>query len=100
MSKNYVKEYKGHKVPEWATHCHELGQGEVSFYKVGSPRVEIDRLIGSPKFRPLKTQEQKDREAFHMAVIDACMGIHKDDFNIDEIAGALYHADFKAPEGE
>lgn len=52
------------------------------------------------KFRPLKTQEEKEREAFHLAVIDACMGIHKDDFNIDEIASVLFHSGFKAPEGK
>ena len=52
------------------------------------------------EFRPLKTDEQKKREAFYLAVVDACMPIHSDDFNIDEIAGALRHAGFTAPEGE
>ena len=51
------------------------------------------------EFRPLKTDEQKKREAFYLAVVDACMPIHSDDFNIDEIAGALRHAGFTAPEG-
>tara|TARA_R100000541_G_scaffold30953_2_gene39847 strand:- start:9136 stop:9666 length:531 start_codon:yes stop_codon:yes gene_type:complete len=176
MSKNYVKEYKGHKVPEGATHCHELGQGKVSFYKVGSPRVEryneplcsaddpwndcigdptaseelpeestqewvdglppvgcecitlhkgdlveclyvgkglgeeyiyqvssgshrgeIDRLIGSPKFRPLKTQGQKDREAF----IEKAMRLIDDaEMGKAELVCKMANKGFKAPEGE
>jgi hypothetical protein len=51
-------------------------------------------------FLPLKTDEQKAKEAFYLAVVDACIPIHSDDFNIDEIAGALRHAGFTAPEGE
>lgn len=48
-------------------------------------------------FRPLKTQQEKDREALYLAVIDACTPIHKDDFNINEIVGALFYAGFTAP---
>jgi hypothetical protein len=51
----------------------------------------------SIKFFPLKTAKELEREALHLAVIDACMPIHSDDFNIDEIAGALFHAGFTAP---
>jgi hypothetical protein len=182
MDKNYVKEYKGHKVPEGATHCHELGQGSVSFYRVGPPIVDRyceplcsaddpwNACIGVPatseelpeepaqewvdgfppagcecelavkapkivivvgktssglvayqnksggqdkifvnskdKFLPLKTQEQKDREAF----IERCecslrsgfiAGLHnvRGDSVID-VCNVLFDSGFKAPEGE
>lgn len=51
-------------------------------------------------YRPLKTSEEKKWEEFHLAVVDACIGIHSDDFNIDEIAGVLHHAGFAAPNGD
>ena len=41
-------------------------------------------------FRPLKTQEEKDREAFIEWVSHAIGGIHKDDFNKHEISACLY----------
>lgn len=180
--KNYVKEYKGHKVPDGATHYH-MGNtsyfesfyycddsGTVMFFVVdklnkstswnrsnlnmppmsvelplateidwdgkGLPPIgcecdvsfsnqafesgvvlfmgsemaiinlnsagysEQHCHLNSTEFRPLKTAEEKEREAFHLAVVNACMGIHKDDFNINEIAGVLFHAGFKAPKAE
>jgi hypothetical protein len=178
MNKNYVKEYKGYKVPEGATHYNEgnmlwpecfINKNTGEVYKLDEPRIwvlservmpttaielpeeqsqewvdglpsvgcecltlhkgdlveclyvgkgigeeyiyqvtsgchrgEIDRLIGSPRFRPLKTQEQKDREAFASECAKYI------DMPFDEggqvvLTGVFYKlldAGFKAPEGE
>ncbi len=62
---------------EWAVQC-----------------VATSKLSYCDEFKPLKSKES---EEFHLAVVDACMGIHNDDFNIDEIANALYDAGFTVP---
>ncbi len=74
------------------------GLGEEFIYQVssGCHRGEIDRLIGSPKFRPLKTQAEKDREEFHLKAFE----IHKHDMSCNEFATALYDAGFTAPKAE
>ena len=51
-------------------------------------------------FCPIKTAEELEREAFHLFVVDACMGISNHDFNIDNIAMALFNAGFTAPKGD
>ena len=62
--------------------------------------VDVKVMNKVENFRPLKTAEELEGESFHLSVIDACMGIHNDDFNIDEIASVLFDAGFSAPKGE
>jgi hypothetical protein len=63
----------------------------------GKDVYELDSTDLSSNFKPLKSAEEIARDAFNSAVIDALLPIHNEDFNIDEIAGALFHADFTAP---
>tara|TARA_R100000951_G_C2648580_1_gene183514 strand:+ start:529 stop:1350 length:822 start_codon:yes stop_codon:yes gene_type:complete len=75
------------------------GIGEEYIYQVtsGCHRGEIDRLIGSPRFRPLKTQKEKDREAFELEAFkhfETGMSCH-------DLVKLLGKAGFTAPkEGE
>lgn len=174
MSKNYAKEYKGHKVPEGATHCDDARS---MFYKETNEAVfscEFGELIwvdtdfldvtanihlkelpeepaqewngeGLPPvgcecemtsddgkwvlveiiavhigfahgwhdsaravyysddasdFRPVKTQEQKDREAFIDRVMTGISIDVKHATIAHNIAEQLFDAGYKAPEGE
>jgi hypothetical protein len=60
--------------------------------------VDLVLFIKDLKFRPLKTQEQKDREAF----IEKAVEIMNNSIDDSQSgwAGALFDAGFKAPEGE
>ena len=82
------------------TDWHEVRILTKENYKYAVACQGNDFLSWCENVRPLKTAEEKKREAFYLSVVDACMGIHKDDFNVDEIAGVLYHAGFTAPKAE
>ena len=63
--------------------------------------ISSNRLywIDNSEIRPLKTQEQKDREAF----IEACFSKSKraqENSYITNIFEDLFNSGFKAPEGE
>lgn len=49
--------------------------------------------------RPLKTAEEKKREAFKVRVIEILSSIHKDDFTPEEIASVLDECGYESPEG-
>ena len=76
-----------------------IGTDKLGNYVFQNDKSECYYSDPAEYFIKPKTAEEKKREAFNLAVIDACMPIHKDDFNINEIAGALRHAGFTAPEG-
>jgi len=83
--------------PEW-TKGRLKGGYDSKIWFGTSDFIEIVVPAHNIKFRPLKTQEQKDREAF----IDACFAVscalHN---NANEHAfNDLFDAGFKAPEGE
>jgi hypothetical protein len=170
MNKNYVKEYKGYKVPEGATHYNEgnmlwpecfINKNTGEVYKLDEPRIWVlsERVMpttaielpeeqsqewvdGLPPvgcecevkhggswvssevlrkhpitkcvavmfldsnhlkwtdgqhIRPLKTQEQKDREAF----IESAMSLNDGaEMGKAELVLKMFDAGFKAPEGE
>lgn len=175
QTKNYVKEYKGHKVPEGATHCDDahsifyketdeavfscefgeliwvdtgfldiylkelpeepthswagkgwppagtvcevnIGQGDFVmcevvceyegdhiFYDLTNGVRQLDRVSaknGRNPYRPLKTQEQKDREAFIDRVMTGISIDVKHATIAHNIAEQLFDAGYKAPEGE
>jgi hypothetical protein len=115
-----TQEWNGEGLPPVGCECeikcfYKSGSGWKKCYIVGSTKDDNHLVVhtyyddelnfavkhtGDVKFRPLKTQQEKDREALYLAVIDACTPIHKDDFNIDEIVGALFHAGFTAPKAD
>ena len=172
--KNYVKEYKGHKVPEWATHVSAFPTPQpIEFYRViggtyqffntgtvnpawcksvfneankwsielpeapqewdgeGLPPagVECEALLTQTwvtvfivgnaheyglgveniktgeihkvdpekiKFRPLKTQQEKDREAF-MSAARKATNADENDIVATDIFDDMFHAGFTAP---
>ena len=84
--------------PEWHKAAINYISDDTCVYK--RPTGECSRYTGSLLFRPLKTQEEKEREDFHLAVVDACMGIYTEDFDVDGVARILFKAGFTAPKGE
>jgi len=74
------------------------GLGKEYIYQVssGSHRGEIDRLIGAPRFRPLKTEKEKEREAF----IDRARPLFDGSLGWAELTAKMFDDGFKAPEGE
>lgn len=56
--------------------------------------------IDQIQFRPLKTQEEIDREEFKARVEKILSGIHKDDFTPREAAAVLDECGFEMPRGD
>lgn len=60
--------------------------------------VDLVLFIEDLKFRPLKTQEQKDREAFIEKAVNEMLKSPND--SLSGCAERMFNAGFKAPEGE
>ena len=83
--------------------CKYIGKGigEEFIYQVssGNNRGAIDRLIGRPSFRPLKTAEEKKREYNYGEILKMLNLIHASDFCPVKAASVLAHEGFTAPKG-
>tara|TARA_R110002126_G_scaffold101189_2_gene233180 strand:+ start:691 stop:1212 length:522 start_codon:yes stop_codon:yes gene_type:complete len=78
-----------------------LGIGNEHVFQItsGAKRGVLDRLIGTHGFRPLKTQQEKDREAFielGMDIITSAKG-YSDIVQLPNMLSILFNAKFAAP---